>query len=75
MYRLLQLYMNSIARENVRTAMITVANREGWLLSDMLVMEVRAESIRLRHREHIRGQDPESCHIVTLADSSLHPCE
>lgn len=73
--RLLPLYANGTVRENVKTAMAAVAAREGWLLSDMLVTEVSAENIRLTLRRHLRGQDPESCYVITLADSSLHPCE
>lgn len=74
-WKLLPLYAHSMVRESVRSAMIETADREGWLLSDMLVTEITTESIQLTRRQHIRGKDPESCHIITLADSSLRPCD
>ena len=71
---LLPLYTHSHTREAVHAALIHVSNREGWLLSDMLVKSITADDIGLIHREHIRGIDPETCRVIALADSSLHSC-
>lgn len=74
-WHLLPLYTNTGTRDAVKTAMTTVATREGWLLSDMLVTDVADDRIRLIHRAHRRGDDPESCHTIALTDFSLHPCD
>ncbi len=74
-WNLLPLYTNAQTRNAVKTAMTTVAEREGWLLSDMLVTSVTADKIRLTHRQHLRGTDPKTCVRITLSDSSLHSCD
>src|SRR3989338_7562905 len=50
---LFPLYTNTQTRNAVKTAMTTVADREGWLLSDMLATNVTADEIRLTHRQHL----------------------
>ena len=72
---LFPLYTNTQTRNAVKTAMTTVADREGWLLSDMLATNVTADEIRLTHRQHLRGTDPETCVTITLTDSSIHSCD
>ncbi len=74
-WKIFPLFANAHTREAAKTAMTTVAAREGWLLSDMLVTDVADDRIRLIHREHLRGNDPETCHTITLTDFSLHPCD
>lgn len=74
-WHLLPLYTNSVTREKVKTAMVSVADREGWLLSDLSVTDVRQGRVRLLHREHRRDPRPETCSMLLLSDSSLHPCD
>ena len=72
---LLPLYTNTTLRDEVRTSVTAVADREGWILSDILAQSVTEEEVRFIHREHLRGEDSETCFILTLNDSSLHPCD
>ncbi len=74
-WNILPLYTNSQTREAVRHALTTAAGREGWLLSDMLVIEATADKVRLMHRHHIRGIDPEACAMISLSDSALCACK
>ena len=71
---ILPLYTNSQTRNAVRTALTAVADREGWLLSNVSVREVTKDHIRLIYRDHHRGPDQETCSILMLTDNSLHPC-
>lgn len=74
-WNLRPLYVNNETRMAAKNALIEAVNREGWLLSNMLVRAVTAEEVRLIHRQHVRGIDPEACVIITLKDSSLRPCD
>ncbi len=68
---LLALYSDTIRAES---ALRQVSAREGWLVSDILVTDSGASYLRLLHREHIRGEDPETCHVLLFEDFSLQPC-
>ncbi len=72
---ILPLYKNSEQRETIRTALTHVAEREGWLLSNISIEEVTSDHLKLIVRNHHRGPDAEICTTVNLSDSSLHPCE
>lgn len=72
---MLPLFADANARDAAKTAMTTVAAREGWLLSDMLVQAITPHDVRLIHRKHFRGSDTESCHLIALADFSIRTCE
>lgn len=73
-WNLLPIFLDADVRQSVQHALTTVAGREGWLLSDMLVKSITSDDIRLIHHEHIRGIDSETCRVIALADSSLHSC-
>ena len=68
------LYMNATIRMETETTLRTVADREGWLLSDMIIEHVTEEGLLVTHRRHIRGNDPETCYVIGFKDASLHPC-
>ncbi len=72
---LLPLYTNTAVRNAAQSTLTTVADREGWLLSDILVQHVTNDALQVTHRRHIRGNDPEACYVITLKDASLHPCD
>ena len=74
-WHLLPLFTESQTRTAVRASLIQIASREGWLLSDVIVNDVRRDRVRFTLREHRRGRDPETCYALTLNDSSLHPCD
>lgn len=72
---ILPLFVDAHTRETVRSALVTVSAREGWLLSGITVEDVQPDAMRLTYRDRHRGADEATCRIVTLADSSLHPCD
>lgn len=63
---------------NVRTlttrAMKHLEQDRGWLLSDILVQSVSATDMRIIHRRHIRGVDPQECDIVDFKTFTPKPC-
>lgn len=69
------LYSNAAVRNDVHEALTSLADREGWLLSDISIREVTTDAVWFIHRQHHRGKDPEICYRMTLNDSSLHPCD
>lgn len=69
------LFVDAHTREAVRSALVTVSAREGWLLSGITVEDVQEDTMRLTYRDRHRGTDEATCRIVTLADSSLRPCD
>lgn len=73
-WHLLPLYTDSTLRAQIKTSLTEIANREGWLLSDITVQGISADNVRLRHRIHRRGADPETCHDLILKDNSIQPC-
>ena len=74
-WRLLPLYTSASTRDSVKSGLIAVTAREGWLLSDTFVTDVAQQNIRLIHHEHRRGHDSESCYMLSLSDRSLSPCD
>ncbi len=67
---LLPLFAGAKERQAVQNA----SDREGWLLSDIDVQAVSQQQVRLLLHEHHRGPDGETCFLMRLNDSSLHPC-
>lgn len=72
---ILPLFTNSDVRTAAKTTLTTVADREGWLLSDILVQNVTNEALQVTHRRHIRGNDFETCYVIAFKDASLHSCD
>lgn len=72
LFALRLLYVDSDVRHRVQEAMMTVADREGWLVSDIAVRSVSSDSLSIVHREHLRTRTfPRFCtidlHTVTLS--------
>ncbi len=58
------LYTDSLVRVSVQTTLMTVADKQGWLLSDVEVTSVTPESAFLTHRDHLRiSTGDRSCRI------------
>ena len=45
-----------------------------WPLSDITLLEVHEDWIKIRHRSHIRGDDPSACYVVRYTSPVLHQC-
>ncbi len=58
------LYTDSDVRARAKQALTDAAAREGWFLSDMEIVSVRADSLTILHQEHMRRPPPpEQCVI------------
>lgn len=69
------LYLDREERGHIRGTMQAVANEQGWLLSDMQLIRISDDRIRIIHREHVRGRDPEECFDALFASPELLPCD
>lgn len=58
------LYTDAVVRASVQSVLMTVAGKQGWLLSDIELTSVTAESAFLTHRDHLRAMGGvRSCRI------------
>lgn len=71
---LLPLYADGAVRAQVSATMNTVAEEQGWLLSDMSLTGITADGIRIRHRRHHRGADEEECLFIRHEGPRISPC-
>ncbi len=68
------LYLDSSVRSAVQVQMRDVSHARGWLLSDVSIDAVLPDgSLRLTHRMHGRGVDPEECWFLP-STGELTPC-
>ncbi|OGJ59824.1 hypothetical protein A2881_01670 [Candidatus Peribacteria bacterium RIFCSPHIGHO2_01_FULL_55_13] len=68
------LYTDPTVRNQVKTSMEAVAEREGWLISDMPVRKVTRDWIVIHYRRHVRGPDPKTCYYIALDTHAISPC-
>ena len=68
------LYTDPAVRDRAKISIETVAEREGWLISDMPVRKVTRDWIVIHYRRHVRGPDPKTCYYVALDTYALSPC-
>ncbi len=71
---LLPLYTDPQTRNSIQSSLMQITAREGWLLSDIQIEEASANALRLIHREHHQGTDPQTCFVMALPSLSLTPC-
>jgi hypothetical protein len=69
------LYVDQHIREQSQIALEAVAQREGWLISDMSVQTVTRNSLVIHHRQHVRGSDPTVCQFIAFDSHALSPCD
>ncbi len=62
-YALRLLATNASVRTQVRIALTTVADSQGWLLSDIKLQSVRDDSMTILHQEHGRSKASTFCTI------------
>jgi hypothetical protein len=65
------MYVDATLRSQVRTALTTVASREGWLLSDIELLSVSHGALAIRHHDHLRVPTPSTDCTVTLPSNTL----
>lgn len=61
-------------RAAATAALRSVADQEGWLLSDIAVTSVSPSSMRILHQEHRRSVPAAECIIVRFEPLTLIPC-
>jgi len=68
------LYLDASMRDAVTAQVRAVADARGWFLSDVRIDHVAPDgSLRLTHRMHGRGEDPEECWLLP-STGELVPC-
>lgn len=75
LWNLRLLYTDSHIRTNMRTSIEDLSEEQGWLLSDINIVNVGHTEMRFIHRNHIRGKDPETCTILRFETSDLISCD
>lgn len=68
------LYLDRAVREDVQSSLLRFREDQGWLLSDVQLLEVHREGFRFLHRQHVRGEDPVECYLYSFTDHTLRPC-
>ena len=68
------LYTDPDVRQTVRATIEMVADREGWLISDMPLLRIDHDGMTILHHEHVRDVDPTTCYRITFTDAVLAPC-
>lgn len=68
------LYIDPTIRDQAKTSLEAVAEREGWLLSDMPVQKVTRDWLLIHYRQHVRGPDPVTCYYIAFDTHALSPC-
>lgn len=71
---LFPLYVDAHIRGATQELITHIAEREGWLLSDIELRTVDDNGITILHRSHIRGEDPANCYRVDFRTASFHSC-
>lgn len=69
------LFFDAAVRSQTQVALSQVAQSRGWILSDISLRSVTADSLTLVHREHLRVPSDAVCLMVKLSTFAVSPCE
>lgn len=70
---LLPLYTDSGIRSQVQTTLRTVADANGWLISDVHILRIGTSQMDIAYQPHRKGVDPASiCYTIQYQDPILH---
>lgn len=71
---LLPLYTDAAIRSHVQTTIRTVADANGWLVSDVHILRIGTSQMDIAHQPHRKGRDPETlCYSISYQDPVLLP--
>lgn len=73
-WTLVPLYTNPTLRSRIQNLIQATALREGWLLSGVSIDRIDNKSVRLLYRSYLRGEDPISCHNLSISTGYLSVC-
>jgi hypothetical protein len=65
------MYFSSSLRTDIRSAIEHTAAKQGWLLSDIALVSVSDDSVKITHRDHIRVPAPTQHCTITLRPITL----
>ncbi len=68
------LYIDPVARTKTQQTLSMLADRQGWLLSDLSLLRVFADSIDVLHHSHSQFSAITSCYHISLIDQRISPC-
>ncbi len=68
------LYLSSRTRAETVRAISAITDREGWIRSDVELVHVSRDAMRIVHRSHSLADLPVTCFDVLFADLHLSPC-
>ncbi len=71
---ILPLYTDPQIRADVQTTLQRIADEQGWLLSDMTLVSIGSDQIRINYQTHATVYRQSECFTVMLGLSTLHPC-
>jgi len=75
-WQLRYLYFDPYTRDSIANAMESLAQQEGWLLSDLSLLEANCNyQIKLLHRARHSGSDESKCFYLNLNTSEQIPCD
>lgn len=69
------LYTDTSIRTQVQSALVTVADKEGWLLSDIRITGISKDSVSIIHSDHLRFRTPARPCTIHLSDTTLSCAE
>lgn len=75
LFAIAPLYLSSDMRDRVQTAVQTISEQEGLLLSGISIQEISLNSVRIVARAHYRGEDIDRCLDINLSTVTSTPCE
>jgi len=68
------LYVDASARSRVSEDLKLISEEQGWILSNISLLQVEQTGFRFVHREHRRGKDATDCYVYTFDAPSIRPC-
>lgn len=68
------LYLDATIRTHTSRVLRDVAEEEGWLVSDITIINVKTDTLRIEHRLHQRGISQPECFLISFDTSTLQSC-
>ena len=68
------LYSDATVRHSAEVALKTVTDKQGWLMSDVIIQNVQTDRVEILHQVHKRGVDPAHCFQIFYVAPNPSPC-
>jgi hypothetical protein len=70
-----EIYINKETRAAVESTLTRLQDRQGWLLSDITLLRVQPDMIKVLNGPHRRGTDPSQCVYALTNIDRTTSCE